>query len=71
MVDLPSYDIILTTYTTVFSEISRDQKSGILNKYNWFRIILDEGKDELIIIPFMGVTPLTGIETFSSTRNPE
>ena len=40
---LRDYDVVLTTYATVSSELSRGEEHSALYAQNWFRIILDEG----------------------------
>ena len=40
--ELREYDLIITTYSTVSSEMNRKSNS-VLRSANWFRIILDEG----------------------------
>ena len=41
--DLAKFDIIFTTYATVFTEFQKWKGEGALFARNWFRIILDEG----------------------------
>lgn len=36
-----SYDVVISTYATVTSDFSRG--GGVLSKFSWYRLILDEG----------------------------
>jgi len=38
---LVNFDVVLTTYATLGSDVSRDYSA--LNQFEWFRIVLDEG----------------------------
>ena len=44
-----TFDVVLTTYETVAGETTRSQNGSIqeavtLDTYDWYRLVLDEGK---------------------------
>ena len=44
--DLKDFDVVLTTYSTLYAE---SKSGGVLHQVDWYRIVLDEGKPEFHI----------------------
>ncbi len=44
--DLMGFDLVLTTYSTLSAEL---KSGGVLHQIDWYRVVLDEGKDDFHI----------------------